>query len=395
MMNGMNRRHFLALTGAATASAQTTMLDGTRAIGYVGTYTRGASKGIYSFHWDTGTGKVTELGLAAEIVNPSFVALHPSGKFLYSVSEVGDFGGQPSGAVTGFSRDVATGKLTKLNTVATKGTSACHLACDHTGRMLVVTNYGTGSVASFGISKDGQLSEAVSFIEHKGSSVNPARQKGPHAHSVNISPDNRYAIVADLGLDQVLVYRIDPKKATLTAHTPPFAKVPAGGGPRHFTFHPAGKFAYALNEIGSSVTVFDWDGKHGVLTEKQTTTTLPPDFKGVNSCAEVLAHKSGKFLYASNRGHDTIAYFGIDKDGKLTLNGHVPAGGKTPRNFGFDGTGNYVFAATQSSANVEVFQVDDLSGRLVPTGTRFSVDSPVCVRFDKQPSTLKQKFKLM
>lgn len=348
---------------------------------YIGTYTK-QSKGIYAWRFRPATGELIELGLAAETPNPSFLAIHPNRRFLYAVSEISNYEGQKAGAVSAFSIDPVTGKLTFLNRVASKGAGPCHLNTDRTGKCLLVANYGGGSVAAFPIHNDGRLGEASAFIQHTGSSVNPKRQQGPHAHSVNISPDNRFAIVADLGLDQVLVYRLDPGKGSLAANEPPFVKVHPGAGPRHFSFHPGGKFAYVINEMESTVTAFAWDGRLGVLKEVQTVSTLPQDFSGNNSTAEVVVHPSGKYLYGSNRGHDSIAVFAIDPSkGTLKPVEHVPTQGKVPRNFAIDPSGSYLFAANQNSASVVVFRIDGKTGRLSPAGKVLEVDSPVCVRF--------------
>ena len=346
---------------------------------YIGAYTRNKSKGIYVSRFDAGSGKMTPPELAVEVANPSFVAIHPSGRFLYSVSEMGGSGGK-EGAVSAFSIDKAGGKLTLLNQQSSRGGGPCHLNVDKTGRMLVVVNYGTGSVASLPLDADGKLREAASFFQHAGSSANPKRQAGPHAHSVNFSPDNRFAIVCDLGLDKVFMYKVFPEKGILTPGDPPFAAVKPGSGPRHFAFHPNGKLAFVINEMASTVTSFAW--QPGRLREIETVSTLPPDFKGDTSTAEVAVHPSGRYLYGSNRGHDSLAMFSIDaKTGMLTPMGHTPAGGKVPRNFCIDPTGSYLIAAHQNSDSLAVFQIDRATGKLTPTGQTFEIGAPVCVRF--------------
>jgi len=344
---------------------------------YFGTYTRRASKGIYVSRLDAATGKVTAPELAAEAPNPSFVAVHPSRGFLYAVSEAGKGGG-----VSAFSLDASTGLLTFLNRVSSGGTGPCHLVVDKTGRNVLVVNYGSGSVAVLPLAEDGRLKEASSFIQHKGSSVNPKRQQGPHAHSVNLSSDNRFAVVADLGMDQVLVYRLEAAKGSITPNEPPFATVKPGSGPRHFAFHPKSTFAYVINELASTVTAFAYDAARGVLKEVQTLTTLPAGFSGVNHTAEVQVHPSGQFVYGSNRGHDSIAVFKVDgKKGTLTLVEQTPTQGKTPRNFGIDPTGRWLLAANQDTDNVVVFRIDAKTGRLSPTGQVLEVGAPVCVKF--------------
>jgi 6-phosphogluconolactonase len=320
--------------------------------------------------------------MVGETVNPSFLAIHPSGKFLYAVNEVGDFGGARSGAVSAFAFDAKAGKLTFLNQASSRGADPCYVVADSTGKNVLLANYSSGTVAVVRLGKDGRLGEASMVIQHTGSSVDKARQEGPHAHSINLSADNRFAIAADLGLDKLLVYRFDAERGTLEANDPPFAKVNPGAGPRHFAFHPNGRFAYVINEMRSTVTAFSYDPARGVLGNLQTLSTLPPGFSGQNDDAEVRVHPSGKFLYGSNRGHDSIAEFKIDPErGTLTLVGNTPTQGKTPRDFNLDPTGANLFAANQDSDNVVIFRIDAATGRLTPTGHVLSVPSPVCVRF--------------
>jgi 6-phosphogluconolactonase len=373
------RRTFLQATGFSSLAfaakpAQTYLV-------YFGTYTRRNSKGIYMSRLDAAKGELTAPELAGECSNPSFLAIHPNGRNLYAVSELSGQGGQLAGAVTAFSIDRQSGRLNELNKVSSKGNGPCHLNVDKTGRALVVANYGSGSVAAMPVRADGSLREAAGFIEHKGSSVNPKRQQGPHAHSANISSDNRFVVVADLGLDQVLVYRFDPAKASLAPNDPRFAKVQPGAGPRHFTFHPNGRFAYVINELHSTVTAFNYDRKRGAFSELHTVSTLPADFRGDNTTAEVVAHPSGKFLYGSNRGHNSIAVFQIDGSGKVTLIENASTQGRIPRNFAIDPTGQWLLAANQETDNVTVFAINKTSGRLKATGQTLKVDTPVCVRY--------------
>ncbi len=349
---------------------------------FVGTYTGGKSRGIYRLEFDPQSGTLGEPTLAAESENPSFLAVHPSGKFLYAVNEVGRFEGKPGGGVTAFALDAKSGSLTKLNAQSTVGGGPCHLAVDRTGKMLIVANYGGGSVASFPIGDDGKLGEAATFIQHEGSSENKARQSGPHAHAVVIDAGNRFAVVADLGLDKLLVYKIDPAKAALTPNEPPSATVAPGAGPRHFAFHPDGKRGYVINEMANTVTAFDYDAGRGVLTRRQVVPTLPKGFMGTSYTAEIQAHPSGKFLYGSNRGDDTLAAFVIDAgNGLLTTAGFVPTGGKTPRNFAIDPSGRHILAANQDSDSVVVFRVDPATGMPAPTGGKAVVPKPVCIEF--------------
>jgi len=353
---------------------------------YVGTYTEDGSKskGIYAYRFDADTGQITSLGLAAETTNPSFVALHPNGRFLYAVNEVGNYKGPNSGGVSAFSIDRAMGKLTFLNEVPSRGADPCYIIVDKTGKYVLVANYTGGSIAVFPVLEDGKLGEASAFVQHTGHGTNPSRQEGPHAHSIDLSPDNRLAMVDDLGLDELLVYKFDSAKGSLTPNDPPFAKLDPGAGPRHFALHPSGKFAYVISEMQSTVTVFSNDEKTGTLLRLQTISALPKDFTGQNDDAEIQMHPSGKFLYASNRGSDTIAVFAIDPSKRtLTPVEYTPTQGKLPRSFEIDPTGKFLFAANQKSDNIVVFRSDVKTGRLTPTGQVLDVGSPVCVKFVK------------
>ncbi|HME00351.1 MAG TPA: lactonase family protein [Terriglobia bacterium] len=349
---------------------------------YVGTYTGPKSKGVYAYRFDASTGQLVSRGLVAESVNPSFLAVDPSRRFLYAVNEVADYQGRKSGGVSAFAINPHTGALTFLNEVASGGPGPCHVSLDKTGKYVLVANYDGGSVAAFPRLAHGRLGEASAFIQHTGHSVNPQRQQGPHAHCILTSPDNRFALAADLGLDQLLVYRFDPAHGTLAPHDPPFAKADPGAGPRHFAFHPSGRFAYLINEIGSSVTAFSYDEGKGALHKLQTISTLPKDFKGANDCAEIAVSGDGRFLYGSNRGHNSIAVFAIETlNGTLTPVEFVSTQGKTPRNFAIDPTGAYLFAANQDSDTIVVFHIDPNTGRLTPTGPVLDAPSPVCVTF--------------
>jgi len=368
----------LLLTMVAAAAPQGTYLL------YVGTYTEegSKSKGIYAYRYDAKTGQIKPLGLAAETTNPSWVTLHPNGRFLYAVNEVGNYKGPNSGGVSAFSVDRATGKLTFLNELPTRGADPCYVTVDNTGKYVLVANYTGGSVAVFPILKDGSLGEASAFVQHSGHGPNPQRQEGPHAHSIDLSPDDRFAMVDDLGLDELVAYKFDSAKGTLTPNDPPFAKVDPGAGPRHFVLRPDGKFAYVIGEMGHTVTVFSYDSAAGKLQTLQTVTTLPKDFSGRNDDAEIRVHPSGKFLYASNRGEDSIAIYAIDKNkGTLEQVGSVHTGGKEPRSFEIDPTGTLLFAANQKSDSIVVFRIDGKTGLLTPTGKVIEIGSPVCVKF--------------
>ncbi len=347
---------------------------------YFGTYTsRGenSSKGIYRSVFDLETGRLANPVLAAEARNPSFLEIHPNGKFLYAVSESGG-----AGSVSAYAIDGDTGKLKLLNQKPSGGAGPCHVSIDHAGRNVLVANYGSGSASVIPIKSDGRLGEPTGFVQHAGSSVNPGRQKGPHAHSVNVSTDDRFAFVADLGIDKVMIYRLDIEKGTIAANSPGFAKVRPGAGPRHFAFAPSGKYAYVINELDCTVTAFAYEPASGALTEVQTVTTLPKAFDGSNSCAEVRVHPSGKFLYGSNRGHDSIVVYRVDlAKGTLTFVEHETADIKTPRNFNIDPTGKFCLVANQGGDSVVVFRINRETGALEPTGHKISITRPVCVRF--------------
>src|SRR3984893_6282661 len=351
---------------------------------YVGTDTEegSKSKGIYAYRFDADTGQITSLGLAAETTNPSFVALHPNGRFLYAVNEVSNYKGPNSGGVSAFSIDRATGKLTFLNEVPSRGADPCYIIVDKTGRYVLVANYTGGSIAVFPVLEDGKLGEASAFVQHTGHGTNPSRQEGPHAPSIDLSPDNRFAMVDDLGLDELLVYKFDSAKGSIQRNGPPFDRADPGARPRHYALHPTGKFAYVVAEMQSSVTVFSNDGKTGAMQRLQTISTLPKGFTGDNDDPEIQMHPSGKFLYASNRGNDSIAVFAVDP-GKGTLMPveFTPTQGKTPRSFEIDPTGTLLFAANQKSDNIVVFRIDAKTGHLTPTGHVLDVASPVCVKF--------------
>jgi 6-phosphogluconolactonase len=356
---------------------------------YVGTYTQegSKSKGIYAYRFDAATGQSTSLGLAAETTNPSFLALHPSGRFLYAVNEVGNYKGPNSGGVSAFSVDGETGKLTFLNEVPSRGADPCYIIVDKAGKNVLVANYTGGSVAVFPIAEDGRIGEATTFVQHHGHGADPKRQEGPHAHSIDLSPDNRFAFVDDLGLDELLVYKFDSSKGSLTPNIPPFVKLDPGSGPRHFALHPSGKFGYVVAEMASAVTALSVDLNRGRVRRLQTISTLPKDFKGENDDAEVHVHPSGKFVYTSNRGHDSIAVFAVDPNkGTLTHVDDVPTQGKIPRSFEIDPTGQFLLAENSKSDNIVIFRIDQKTGRLTATGQVLEVGSPVCVKFVNEAS---------
>lgn len=349
---------------------------------YIGSYNTAKRKGIHAFRFDATTGRLTSMGLATEAVNPTFVTASRDGRFLYATKEVARHEGRKSGSVKAFAINRRTGKLRFLNEVASGGAIPCYVALDKTGRYALVANYGSGSVEVIGVRRDGRLGKVTAFDKYAGSSVSPDRQEGPHAHSINVSPDNRFAIAADLGLDKVFVYRFDAKTGALTPNNPAYAVVNAGSGPRHVAFARNGRFVYVIGEMKSNITTFAYDARGGILHKLQTIATLPKGHKGQSDCAEVAVSPNGKFVYGSNRGHDSIAVFAADpKKGTLTAVERVSSGGKCPRHFAIDPTGRYLLVANQESHTVVVFAVDRKTGRLTATGETAAVRSPACVRF--------------
>jgi 6-phosphogluconolactonase len=384
----------LMLAAPGMARAQTQPAAGSAGVYwvYVGTYTNGRggerSQGIYLMELDVRTGTLDAPRLAAASSDPSFLAIHPNREFLYAVNESGDIGGRRDGGVSAFAIDQTKGTLTLLNQQLSAGSGPCHLVVDRQGQNVLVANYGSGSVGCLPIERDGRLRPATTTIQHRGTVADPRRQGGPHAHSINLDAANRYAVVADLGLDEVLIYAFDPARGRLAPHQPPFTKVALRSGPRHFAFHPEGRFGYVINEIARTVTAFAYDPDHGTLTEIQTISTLPADASGRGSTAEVQVHPSGKFLYGSNRGHDSIAIFAIDPTtGKLSSVGFEPTQGRTPRNFAIDPTGSLLLAENQDSDSIVVFRIDPLEGRLKPTGQTVKVGKPVCIKMIPRPAS--------
>jgi 6-phosphogluconolactonase len=350
---------------------------------YFGCYTgvKTGSQGIMVSRFNSDTGALSEPVLAAETGSPSFLVIHPDGKHLYSVGEM-DLPGFKGGPVSAWSIHQPDGALKFINKVDSGGGAPCHISLDATGKMAMVSNYGGGSIASYPVKDDGSLGNAATFIQHQGSGPDAARQRGPHAHSLNRSPDNRFAFSCDLGLDQVFTYKLNPAAATMTASGS--TATPPGAGPRHFAFHPGGKFAFVNNEMLMSVSTYAYAADSGSLVLVDTVSTLPPADQGKPgfSTAETVAHPNGKFVYVSNRTHDTIAVFTCDSaTGKLTLIQNAPAEGRIPRNFCLDPSGRWMIVAHQDSKSAALFKVDPDTGKLSFTGTRISVGGAVCVRF--------------
>jgi 6-phosphogluconolactonase len=353
---------------------------------YVGTYTGHGSKGIYAYRFDARTGEAIALGLAAESTEPVFFTTDASGHFLYAVNETSTYKGQPTGAVSAFAVDSANGKLSLLNQVSSRDAGPAHITLDRAGKYALVSNYPRGSVAVFPVLKDGRLGEVSAFVQHRGpGGPDKERQEGPHAHAVALSSDNRFALVADLGLDQLFTYPFDSAKGTL-GQDAQITKTNPGSGPRHLVFGPRGNFLYVINELQSSVVTYAYDQASGGLRELSMISTLPDGFSAPSFASEIALHPSGKFLYASNRGHDSIAVFSVvPTKGTLTSVEFVPVNGKTPRSFAIDPTGSWLLAANQGSDNVVAFRINHKSGRLTPTGQVLQISSPACVQFVSLP----------
>jgi 6-phosphogluconolactonase len=364
-----------------------TMTQSNQPLVFVGTYTGrlghvdGKAEGIYTCRLDPASGALTQVSMIGEIVNPSFLTLDPQGRYLYAVSEVKEFQGQEGGGVYAYAVDPQSGALTQLNAQPTRGTDPCHLSVDATGKWVLVANYSSGSVIIYPILDDGRLGEATDFKQHEGSSINPQRQQGPHAHAFVIGPDNRFAYAPDLGMDKVMIYQLDLTNGKLLPGSQPWVQTEPGGGPRHFDIHPNRKFAYCNLEIGNKVVVFAYEESSGGLTEIQALPTLPADFSGRSHTADLHVHPNGRFLYVSNRGHDSIAMYAIDQtNGTLTFLGTESTQGQTPRNFAIDPTGTLLLAANQNSSTVAAYQIDQQSGKLTPTGQVSTVPTPVCLK---------------
>ena len=393
--------HRLASTFTLLFAALTSLAAAPQAYHvYFGTYTNAKteSQGIYRSRLDVATGRLSPAELAAPAKDPAFLARHPNGKFLYALDESSDPKRTPTTGLSAYAIDPTTGALTLLNQQSPGGPGPCHLAVDATGQTLLVANYSGGSVSAISLQPDGRLGALGSIVKHTGSSVNPGRQKAPHAHGIYFAPDNRFAFAPDLGIDRVIAYRITPATAQLTLHpsspsAPPSSVtagtvLPPGSGPRHLTFHPTGKFVYVINELLCTMTAFAYDSAAGTLTSLQTISTLPPGEsipKGT-STAEVQVHPNGRFLYGSNRGANTLVVYAIDeKTGLLTHIENVSTLGKTPRHFALDPTGTWLLAENQDSSTVAVFRVDPKSGRLTPSGPLVAVPAPVSAVFVPVP----------
>jgi 6-phosphogluconolactonase len=374
---------FLALPTAATMLAFTAAKPNPASshsyIAFVGTYTtKTDSKGIYAFEFDVPSGKLSERGLAAQTPDPSWVAIHPNGKFAYAANEAGK-----QSTITAFSIDAKTAKFAQLNQVPAQGQDPCHLAFDKTGKYLLAANYSSGTVAVFPVQPDGKLGEPTAVVKNAGETgPNKERQEGPHAHWVEATPNNKLVLVSDLGLDRVLIYQLDATKGTLTPNDPPAVGLAAGAGPRHVALAPNGKFLYVVSELNSTVTAYSFDVNTGASRQVQVVSTLPSDYHGRNDTAEIAVHPTGKWLFASNRGADSIAVFSIDRaDGTVHAAGSFPTGGKEPRHFAIDPSGHFLLAENQNTNNITVFRIDYTTGALSHVAGADGIPAPVCLTF--------------
>ena len=349
---------------------------------YVGTYTNNGSKGIYTCLFDTVSGKLQLQGLAATVDNPSFLTIDNQGRFLYCVNETETFGEHQTGGISVFAIENKTGALELKQQIGSMGGAPCHLSVDESGKYLFVANYGGGSFAVFPVLNDGQLGNNTAFVQNEGSGPNPERQQHPHAHFICTTHQNRYVMVCDLGTDEVLVFRFDTLSGRLIPSDSAFMRQEPGSGPRHLTVLPGGKFVYVLNELTSAMAVFHFDAENGKSRPLQTISSLPASFSGDNTGAEIAADAVGRYLYVSNRGHNSIGVFAVHpENGTLTPVDWISCGGESPRHFTIDPTGNWLICANQKSNNIVVFSINKKTGQLTRTNHSLELNSPVCIRF--------------
>jgi 6-phosphogluconolactonase len=376
-VNGV--RLMISFMVAAMVNQTVTTILADEPLVFVSSFAAGEKGAIQAYRLETKAGTLQPIQRTGDIEHPFFFVISLNHRYLYSI-HAKTFGGSEPEQVAAYSLDGRTGRMTLINRQSTRGTASCYLDIDATGKSVLVANYTTGNIASFPVKSDGSLGEAVSFFQHAGSSVDPIRQKGPNAHCIVVSPDNRFAFVADLGIDQVLSYRLDAATAKLSPNQTPFVKSPAGAGPRHLTFHPNGKHVYVINELKNSVTMFDYATASGVLSERQTISTLPADFSGTSHCADLKITPDGRFLYGTNRGHHSIAAYRIGSDGQLALIGIKPSRGDGPQNLLIADNGRLLLCANMPGNNVAIFRIDQQSGELTPNGDTVSITSPSCIR---------------
>ncbi len=384
----LNRRRFLLNAGLAAAGLflhggfLRSCAGAASKLLYVGTYTSGDSVGIYRCRFRYDTEELDLVGETPGITNPSYLAIAENGEYLYSVIQVADYRGRETGGVAAFEIARGSGELTLLNQQASEGAGPCYITTDKEDKLLLVANYTSGTVAALPITSEGRLEEAADMVQHTGSSVNERRQQGPHAHCIIFDPANRYVFATDLGIDKILIYALDRTRGTLVPNDQPFVKTSPGAGPRHITFHPGGKWLFAINELNSTITRYGYNEPGGILKAEQTVSTLPPDFRDSNTCADIHISPDGSFLYGSNRGHDSIVIYAVDPStGELSYVEHESTRGNTPRNFVIDPTGYYLLAANQNSDSITIFRRDNTSGALTFTGKNLAIPSPVCLKF--------------
>lgn len=386
-MQAITRRRFMknsaaAATLAASASLASVGISAKGELLLVGTQTTGTSKGIYAYTFDEAIGELKQTGLAAVTPSPTFMALAPGGKRLFAANEVDHFSGRNGGGITGFNLNRKTGHLTEINGASAGGTGTCHVAVDHTGRCAFVANYSGGSAASFRVGEDGKLSEPVSFFQYTGHGPNPDRQEKPHAHRVTVSPDNRFLLINDLGLDQIHIYKLDAKTAVLTPNQPAAWKSAPGAGPRALRFHPNNKWVYCVTELNSTVVVLHWNAERGTMEEIQTMELLPEGYKGPTRGCDIVFDRKGEFAYVANRDDNFMASFTVSPaDGKLTMIGRTSCGGKTPRHFTLSPNDRWLLIANQDSNNISVFARDAKTGKLADDGKSFPLENPMCLVF--------------
>lgn len=371
-------RNFTSLLLSALCMASVT-LSSAEPVVFISAFASGDKAGIHAFRFDSKTGTLQPLHRTTDIQNPFFLAVSPDQRFLYAINAE-KFGGADDEFVACYALEGRTGQLKRLNQQSARGTASCYLDVDATGKTVMVANYASGSVASLPVKEDGSLGEAASFIQHSGSGGDPVRQKGPNAHSIVVSPDNRFALAADLGIDKILIYQLDAATAKLTPNeAQPFAKMQPASGPRHITFHPNGRHVYVINELANTVTCFDYTATSGTLTERQTISTLPGGFTGKSYTADLKITPDGKFLYGTNRGHDSIASYSISEDGVLTLLSIDPSLGKGPQNLLITPDGQWLLCANMPGNSVVVFRIDAASGKLTATGSPVEIPMPSCI----------------